>query len=811
MSNYKKYLPHLLVLVGFILVSLVYFSPVLQGRVIFQSDIAQYTGMAKEQIDFRQDAQEEPYWTNSAFGGMPTYQLGAKYPYNFIKDIDSALRFLPRPADYLFLYFLGFYVLLISLRLGALRSFIGALAFGFSTYLIIILGVGHNAKAHAIAYMPMVLAGVLLVWRKRYVPGAILTVFASALEISANHFQMTYYLLLLLLVVCIIYTVSYIRNKQYNSLAKIYGILVVSAILSIGANATNLLATAEYTQFSTRAKSDLTQVDTQNASSGSSLSYDYITEYSYGLFESLNLIVPRLTGGANNESLSSDSNVGVFLSALGASKQEVAGFVENVPTYWADQPIVAAPAYVGVVVAFLFVLGCFVEKRKIKYVFIIGALLSLLLSWGKNFSILTDFFIHWVPLYNKFRAVSSIQVILEVCLPALAILGLYSFSKTPAAKQIKSLLYTAYIFIGIFIILFVCQSTLSFTGLNDGYYTQAYGEMGPGLVRAITQDRKQIYQDDLFRSVFLVALCFGVLFAQTKSKLKQNTALIALGVLMVMDLVLVDKRYVNQDNFVSKSQMTTPFAMSQADKAILEDPDIFRVYEIDAGLNSARSSFFHQSINGYHAAKPRRIQELYDHQLLQNNIEVLNMFNIKYFLASGEDRNLVAMKNDRANGNAWFVSQVQRVANADQQLLSLSNQDTKTQATLDESVFTNIALESNYKVDSLQSRIVLEHYAPNRLVYKSSNPYDGIGVFSEMYYPKGWKATIDGQPVEIFSVNYVLRALEIPEGDHEIIFYFDPSVIKTGSYISLISFILILAGSIGAVIYQRRRKEKTNN
>ncbi|MHC5353826.1 YfhO family protein [Myroides sp. LJL115] len=807
MSSYKKFLPHLLVLVGFVFISLGYFSPVLKGKVIYQSDIVQYTGMAKEQIEFRLNNQSEPYWTNSAFGGMPTYQLGAKYPYNFIKDIDSALRFLPRPADYLFLYFIGFYVLLISLRVSALRAFIGALAFGFSTYLIIILGVGHNAKAHAIAYMPMVLAGVLLIWQKRFIVGGILTGFAAALEIGANHFQMTYYLLLLLLVVCIYYTVIYIKEKNYKSLLSVYGILALTAILSIGANATNLLATAEYAKFSTRGKSELTSIDGQSTTAGSSLSYDYITEYSYGIFESLNLLVPRLTGGANNESLSTDSNVGDFLKGIGANSQEVAGFVENVPTYWGDQPIVAAPAYIGAVVAFLFVLACFVEKRRVKYVFIIGALLSLLLSWGKNFSLLTDFFINWVPLYNKFRAVSSIQVILEICMPALAILGLYSFTTVSKEKQIKSLLYSAYIFIGIFVFLFIAQSTLTFTGLNDPYYTQAYGEIGPGLVRAITQDRKQMYQADLFRSIFLIGATFGVLFLFSKGKLKQTIALVVLGALMVLDLVLVDKKYVNEDNFVNKSQMSAPFGLTAADKQILSDPSIFRVYEIDAGLNSARSSYFHQAINGYHAAKPRRIQQLMDNNLLSNNIQVLNMFNVKYLLASNEDRQLVHMQNDQANGNAWFVEKIDFVQDANAQIAALHTQNTKTTATVDRSAFKDLALQDVYKVDSIGSNILLMDYAPNKLTYKSNNPNNGVGVFSEMYYPNGWRATIDGKPVEIFSVNYVLRALEIPSGEHEIIFTFEPQVIKTGSYIALVSFIVMVILSIGAIVYSKKQQK----
>ncbi|MHC5361575.1 YfhO family protein [Myroides sp. LJL110] len=809
MNIYKKFLPHLLVLVGFILVSLAYFSPVLSGKVIYQSDIVQYTGMAQEQIDFRIQNASEPYWTNSAFGGMPTYQLGAKYPYNFIKDIDSALRFLPRPADYLFLYFLGFYVLMISLRVSPLRAFIGALAFGFSTYLIIILGVGHNAKAHAIAYMPMVLAGVLMVFNKRYLWGGILACFAGALEISANHFQMTYYLLLLLLIVAVVYSVKYIKEKQYKSLGCMFGILILSGILALGSNATNLMATAEYASFSTRGKSDLTTTNIKNTpGQGSSLSYDYITEYSYGIFESLNLFVPGLTGGANNQALDLESNTAKFVKGLGASDQEALSFVERVPTYWADQPIVAAPAYVGAVVVFLFVLGCFVEKRKIKYIFIAGAVFSLLLSWGKNFSILTDFFIHYFPFYNKFRAVSSIQVLLEMCVPALAVLGLYSYSKSNSSTQYKSLLYTLYIFAGTFIFLFIAKASLSFTGANDNYYAQAYGEIGPGFIRAVIQDRKQMYSDDIWRSLILVAVTSLVLYLQSKNKLKQIVVLVTIGGLMVFDLVLVDKGYVNDSNFVTKSQMTTPFIATPADKTILQDKEVFRVYEMQAGLNSARSSFFHQSINGYHAAKPRRIQELFDYGLLQSNMQVLNMFNVKYVISQDEDQQLVPLLNQDHNGNAWFVTSLDKVDNPDQEFEKLSQINTKTTAVINTNAFKSTTLKDNYVLDSL-SQIKLVSYLPNKLVYQTNNANDGLGVFSEMYYPYGWNAYIDGEKADILSVNYVLRALELPKGNHQVEFIFEPQVIKKGSRIALISFIIMVVLSIGSIVLIRKKQNKS--
>lgn len=807
MNTYKKLLPHLLVLVGFILISLLYFSPVLSGKVIYQSDIVQYTGMAKEQIDFREKTGEEPYWTNSAFGGMPTYQLGAKYPFNFIKDIDTALRFLPRPADYLFLYFIGFYVLLLSLGAKPLRSFFGALAFGFSTYLIIILGVGHNAKAHAIAYMPMVLAGVLLVFRKHYIKGGILTVFAAALEISANHFQMTYYLLLLLIIVGIYYTIQYIKTKDFKGLGYAYGILVLAGILSIGANATNLLATSEYSKFSTRGKNELTfnPDGTFNASS-SAMSYDYITEYSYGLFESLNLFVPRLTGGANNEKLDDSSNLYKFITSIGASPQEAKQFTEHAPTYWGDQPIVAAPAYIGAIVFFLFVLGIFSERRKIKYILITGALLSLLLSWGKNFPILTNLFINYVPLYDKFRAVSSIQVILEMCVPALAILGLYSYHKQDDQQQIKSLKYASIITGGLLLFLFVIKSTLSFSGLNDAYYRSAYGEIGPGFIKGLIEDRKAMYTADVLRSFILIAAAAIVLYLSTKKKLATTYALVIIGILMVGDLVMVDRNYVNDTNFVSANKMTEPFSITPADKTILNDLSHFRVYDVQGGFNSARASFFHHSLGGYHAAKPRRMQQIVDYQLSKNNMEILNMLNVKYIIQKDEQGNDIPLVNNNNNGNAWFVSNVKKVTSADEEMRALDKLKTKEEAVVNVTNFPNVALKDEYDTES--SFIDLQSYTPNKLTYKFNSNEGGLAIFSEVYYPHGWKALIDDkEEVEIIAVDYVLRGVVLPKGEHTLTFTFEPTVINTGSKIALASFILIILASIGGIIYVVKKKE----
>lgn len=822
MKRIQHFAPHGLAILGFILVAIIYFYPVLQNKKIYQSDIVQYTGMAKELNDFRAETGEESYWTNGAFGGMPTYQMGAKYPHNYIKSVDSMLRFLPRPADYLFLYFLGFYVLLCVLKIDPLKAFFGALAFGFSTYLIIILGVGHNAKAHAIAYMPMVLAGVLLVFQKRYIIGGLLTMIAAALEIQANHFQMTYYLLLLLLVVAVYYIIQIIRSKAYKDLGKMALTFVIAGILALGANATNLLATAEYAEFSTRGKNELT-IDENGAplQSSNGMSYEYITEYSYGKAESLNLIAPRLFGGSNSESLDENSQVYDHILSLGASPEQALDFAGQLPTYWGEQPIVAAPAYIGIVVFFFFVLAFFVENRKIKYALLAGTLLSLLLSWGKNFPLLTDFFIDNVPLYNKFRAVSSIQVLLELCVPALAILGFAAFFKQTKEVQWKALLYSAGIVLGLLVVLYLGSGFFDFKGAVDSMLDRSFTQMydanfSNDVLRALREDRKAMYQSDVLRSMGFVLVALAVLFAFYKDKLNATITVVVLGCLMVFDLVSIDKKYVDETSFVHARQVDEPFQMTPIDKEILEDDDLhYRVFEPQLGMSNARTSYFHKAVGGYSAVKPRRMQQLYDYHMSQGTMSVFNMLNVKYIIQNNQGKDLFSL-NPFAMGNAWFVNEFIVVDNPDAEIKALENLtpldslDTSIKAIISSKDYPEIAKEvanRNFTVDTSQAKIQLKSYQPNRLEYVANNPNEGVAVFSEIYYPKGWKVTIDGQEAEMFRVNYVLRALQIPAGQHKIEFVFDPEVVKTGSNLALMSFILMLLLLLGGVYFEMKNKK----
>ena len=791
--SFKKILPHILVLVGFVICSLAYFSPVLQGKAIYQSDIVHYTGMAKQQKQFKADTGQETYWTNSAFGGMPTYQLGAKYPHNYIKKLDLSLRFLPRPADYLFLYFLGFYILLLVLKVDFKLAALGALAFGFSTYLIIILGVGHNSKAHAIAYMPLVLSGILLTFRGKYIFGFLLTAVAMGLELVANHFQMTYYLLLLVLVLGVVYLIDAYKKKMLLHFFKAVGVLSVAVLLAIGLNATNIMATQDYVKESTRGKSELTiNADGSPREITNGLSKEYITEYSYGKLETFNLFIPRFLGGGSGEDVGKNSAMYEFFRNKNVPPAEALEYTKGTPTYWGDQTIVEAPAYIGAVVIFLFVLGLFLVKGRLKWWLVGGTILSLLLSYGKNLEFLTDLFINYVPLYNKFRAVSSIQVVLELCIPILAIFALVKLFNdyVKDEEKQKALKYTVIITGGLAVLFLLVKllGFFDFVGGNDGYYRQNYG---PEFVDALRKDRASFFTSDTLRTLLLVLLSTGVIYLFLKQKLTENKTIIVLGLLIVFDLVIVDRRYVNNDDFVSKFKMEQPYQANKADLQILKDKADFRVYDLTSG--AAKASYYHNALGGYHAAKPKRFQDLYEFYLSKNNINVLSMLNAKYIIGQGEDEQPFPFVNKDANGNAWFVEEKKYVDSANEEILALDSLDNKRVAIYTKPSGLVIKFRPtnyDYKVDSLAIIKVID-YKPNYIKYQSSNNNDGFAVFSEAYYKNGWVATIDNTEIAISKVNYALRGLNIPKGNHTIEFKFEPQVVKTGSKIALASSALL--------------------
>ena len=803
MAKLKQFLPHLLVLAGFIILSLFYFNPVLQGKEIFQSDIVQYIGMAKEQNDFRDKTGEEPYWTDAAFGGMPTYQLGANYPHNYVKKLDSVLRFLPRPADYLFLYFIGFYILLLCLRLDYKLAFLGAIAFGFSTYLIIILGVGHNAKAHAIAYMPMVLAGIIAVFRHRNIWSFLLLAVAMALEIQANHFQMTYYLLLLVIVLGIAYLVEAYLKKLIPQYFKALGVMVLAVLLAIAANATNLMATSEYTSFSTRGPSELSIQPDGSPKEKSGLGFEYITEYSYGILESFNLFVPGFMGGGSAENLGRDSQVYDAIRQLGASSLQAAEFAKSAPAYWGDQTYVKAPAYIGAAVIFLFVFALFLVRGRLKWWIVGASIMALLLSWGRNLEFLTQFFIDVVPLYNKFRAVSSIQVILELCIPLMAVFGLYKLFHENVKKEEKlyALKWSGIITAGLLLIFLLFKSILfDFTGANDAAYSQQFGM---DFMNALEEDRKDIFTADVLRSLVFVLLSAGLIWAFLLGKLSRNIVIAGFAILFLVDLIGVDRRYVNSDDFVQAREMEEPYEMQEADATILQDTSHYRVFDVSGSpFNTGRTSYFHNALGGYHAAKPGRIQDLYDFYISQNNMKILNMLNVKYFIVPTEEGNK-AQQNPNAFGNAWFVKDIKWVENADEEILALKDISLKDTVVINNEFREDVNEDFMYDPDA---NIRLVSQKPNELKYQFQADSNQFVVFSENYYQPGWQAYIDGKPVPHVQANYVLRAMNVPAGEHEIVFKFEPEVIETGSTVALISSILLGLIFIAGLGYELKKR-----
>ncbi|MCX7549761.1 YfhO family protein [Xanthomarina sp. F2636L] len=808
--SFKKFLPHILVLIGFVIISLTYFSPVLQGKSIYQSDIVHYIGMSKQQKDFKQATGEETYWTNSAFGGMPTYQLGAHYPNNYIKKLDLTLRFLPRPADYLFLYFIGFYILLLVLKVDYKLAALGGLAFGFSTYLIIILGVGHNSKAHAIAYMPLVLSGILLTFRKRYIFGFLLTTVAMALELVANHFQMTYYLMFLVLVLGIAYLVDAYKKQELSHYFKTVGILSLAVVLAIGLNATNILATQEYAKVSTRGPSELTiNEDGSPKEITTGLDRDYITEYSYGILETFNLYIPRFMGGGSHEDVGKDSESYQFFLKQGVPPLEAREYAKQTPTYWGKQTIVEAPAYIGAVVIFLFIFALFLVKGRLKWWLVGGSLLSLILSYGDSqpFKFITDFFIDFIPLYNKFRAVSSTQVILELCIPVLAIFGLVklfnNFNKEE--EKLKALKYTVIITAGLAVVFLLFKSSLfNFVGGSDGYYRQNFGQQ---FMDALIADRKAFFTADTFRTLILVLIAAGTIYLFLKKKLSETKVIMAFAVLILIDLVGVDRRYVNNDSFVPSIRMNKPYQATEVDKAIMQDSENFRVFDL-VSRAPAKASYFYNSLSGYHAAKLKRYDELYDFYISKNNINVLNMLNTKYIIAEDEEGNPFPYTNPDANGNAWFIENIKFVNSANDEIKALDSLDTKKVAIMMTDDKYASFLKEDIMIDTTAT-IKVETYKPNYIKYKSSSAVDGFAVFSEIYYKDGWNAYIDGQLAPHTRVNYVLRGMNIPAGNHDIEFKFEPQVVKTGSNIALASSIIFVLLLLGGLFYNFKKEDKS--
>ena len=791
--QFRKSLIHLYTAIGFAVVSLIFYSPLLDGKRLFQSDINQYEGMSREITDNRDTFSDEIYWIDNAFGGMPTFQLGAKFAYDVLAPIHMLFRFIPRPAHTLFLYLLTMYILLMVLKIPWRIAVLGSIAFAFSTYLLIILQVGHNTKALAISYIPLVIAGLLLLKQHKLLPGFLVSLVAISLQIRANHYQMTYYMLILLGIYFIVYLVDSYRKKDVKDFITYMSLFFLAGILALGLNAPNILSTYDYSKYSTRSQSELKlNPDGSEKEISTGLDYDYITQYSYGIFESLNLIAPRVQGGASSENVGEDSDLYEFLIDNNVPKPQAQSFIKSVPTYWGSQPILEAPAYIGASIAFLFVLSLFVVKGPFKWWLLISFILSLLLSWGKNFPLLTNLFIDYVPFYNKFRAVSSIQVILEFAVPLLAVIGLNKFL---ADSDLKNIRRSFAIFSVPLIILLVVSGSLSFAGLYDDYYSNGYGQE---IFNQIIEERKNIFNKDILRAL----LIGGVIFLTLRfSKLiGRNFTFLIVSLIVIVDLYSVNSRYIDKDLFIDKSINT--YQLSEIDNEILLDTLDYRVFNLSTGLSNASSSYYHNSLNGYHAAKLRRFQEYYDYLTFHDNEKLFNSLNVKYLIGKDDQDQDQLYINPDALGNAWSVDSLLILDNPDELLNKLKDTDiSKIALGLKNSIPKDLpqTLESKdlIKIEKVKN-------SSSHLTYNYNALSEQLIVFSEIYYPSGWDVFIDGEKSDFFDINYLLRGMLIPEGKHEIEFFFSPEIVKTGINIRIIT-IIITFSLIAYMLYRENK------
>ena len=789
----RKSLIHLYTAIGFAVISLVFYSPLLDGKKLYQSDINQYEGMSREILENRENFPDEIYWIDNAFGGMPTFQLGAKFAYDILSPFHMLFRFIPRPAHTLFLYLLTMYILLMVLKIPWRIAILGSIAFAFSTYLLIILQVGHNTKALAISYIPLVVAGLVLLRQHKLLPGFLVSLIAISLQIRANHYQMTYYMLILLLIYFIVYLIDSYRKNDLKDYLKYIGIFTLAGILSLGLNAPNILTTYDYSKYSTRSQSELTiNPDGSEKEKTTGLNYDYITQYSYGIFESLNLVAPRVQGGASSEELGKNSDLYKFLIDNNIPRKQADSFISSVPTYWGSQPILEAPAYVGASIMFLFILALFVVKGPFKWWILISFILSLTLSWGKNFPLLTNLFIDYFPFYNKFRAVSSIQIILEFAVPLLSVIGLHKFL---ADANLKNIRRSFAVYSVPLIILLVFGGSLSYSGLYDDYYSNGYGQE---IFNQIIEERKSIFNSDVIRALVIGLLVFLTL--RFSKFLGRNFTYIIVFAIVFFDLFNINNRYIDKDLFIDKTINT--YQKSEIDNDILLDTLDFRVFNISAGLSNANTSYFHNSINGYHAAKLKRFEEYYDFLSFHDNQKLFNTLNVRYLIGKDENNQDQLYQNPDTYGNAWAVDSLALIDNYDNLLNQMKDANlSEVGFVLDKSL--PIETSRNYNSSDL-IKIEKIKNSSSHISYNIESLSEQLIVFSEIYYPSGWQVYLNGEKTNYFDINYLLRGMIVPKGNHLIEFNFSPKIVKTGINIRIIT--IIITFSIIALMLYRKNK-----
>ncbi len=803
----KKILPYLTAVVLFLVISLAYFSDRMEGKVMKQSDTDTYRGMSKEIVDFREQTGEEALWTNRMFSGMPAYLISVRYPYNILGKVHTVLSIDHyRPVSFLFLSMLIFFIAMLMFGVNPWLSIVGSIAYGFSSFFLIFIEAGHLTKVQAMAYLPGIVASIYYAYKKKVWTGSLLLSIFLGIQLMVNHLQITYYTLMIVIIMMVFILWDAIKEKTLPDFLKRSLILGIAVILAIGVNFPNLWLTYEYGKYSTRGKSDLT-TDKNHATSG--LDKDYIVSWSYGVGETFTLLVPNFKGGKSMGAVGKDSKTYKLLSQNyppGQLKQ----ITKQLPLYFGDQPFTSGPLYLGAIIIFLFLMGIFLVKGNLRWWILLATILAIMLAWGKHFMGFTNLFLDYVPGYNKFRSVSTILIIAEFTFPFLAVLTLQRilFDKIEKKDLMKALKWSTGILGGLLIIFWLMPKMfVDFSSPTDANYLQ---QGATEFVNALKSDRQHMLQTDALRSLAFILLAAAALFFAFTKKLKTNYAIGIIGLLVLVDLWGVDKRYVNSDSFIAKSADKVPYPKTQAFNMILQDksPD-YRVFNLTVSpFNDASTSFYMNSIGGYHGAKMERYQELIEHQISQNNIHVLNMLNTKYFIVPDRNNNNqpVVQLNPGALGNAWFVDTYKLVANADSEINALTNFNPASVAIVDKR-FENLVKNFHHQPDSTAS-IKLTEYKPNHLTYDFSSKVPQFTVFSEIYYPKGWHAFIDGKPTEHFRVNYVLRAMIIPAGKHKIEFDFHPKGFFTGNKVALASSILLVLMALGIIFAEFRKKKE---
>ena len=834
----KKLLPDLIAILAFVLLSFAYFFPAdIENRILFQHDTAAGAGAGQEVKEYYEQTGERSRWTNSLFGGMPMYQIAPSYDSTkSLQWVQKAYQlFLPDYVCLTFMLMLGFYILLRVFGIPVWLAGLGGIMWAFSSYFFILISAGHIWKFITLAYVPPTIAGIVLAYRGKLLWGGILTALFVALQITSNHVQMSYYFFFVILFFVGAYFEKAWRTKTLPQFFKASAVLIVAALVGIAANVSNLYHTYAYSKETMRGKSELVQTGDAAKQTSSGLDRDYITQWSYGIDETLTLLVPNFKGGASAALSQSET-------AMSKANPMYSSLYGSLTQYFGTQPMTSGPVYVGAFVLFLFVLGCFIVKGPLKWALIGATFFSIVLSWGKNFMPLTDFFIDYVPLYNKFRAVSSILVIAEFTIPLLAIFALKRLLEEPEIlKQEKkplgiSLLLTA----GIALLLAVAPGSI-----GSGYVPAQEAQMLQnavnqqmipanelsGILANLGEMRAELVSSDALRSFIIIGIGCSLLWLYASGKLRSSLTIAGITILCLADMWGVNKRYLNDAQFVPHSIRTETFTKTNTDELILQDTSLdYRVLNFATStFDDNNTSYWHKSVGGYHPAKLRRYQEMIEHHISPemqaaykaiataggemdsvdaNKFRVLNMLNTKYFIfPAGQQRQTVPILNPHAYGNAWFVNKVQYVNNANEEIDALDS-IIPTETAVVDARFKDVlkgATES-YK-DSLSS-IRLTSYAPNRLTYETNNAQDGIAVFSEIYYPDGWIATIDGEPAELARADYILRTMYVPAGQHTIEMRFDPTSLHVTEGIAYGALALLVIGIIVAVLIAKRKYVK---